>query len=63
MDPLNFIVLFTLLKLTLKNSSALLKALKNNGVPANERGETGPMVINEYSRLSVSKDECGSRNS
>jgi hypothetical protein len=40
-----------------------LKALKKSGVPAKERGETGPVVINEYSREAASKAEWGSRNS
>ena len=38
-----------------KKSSGLLKAVKNNGVPENDKGETGPIVINEYCLLSISK--------
>ena len=30
-----------------RNSFAVLKALKNKGVPAKDSGETGPTVINE----------------
>lgn len=44
-----------------KKSSGLLNALKNRGLPENDRGLTGPMVMKEYWRLLASKDECGSR--
>jgi RNA polymerase sigma-70 factor (ECF subfamily) len=40
-----------------RNASAVLKALKNSGVPANDRGLTGPIVMKEYWRLLVSKAE------
>ena len=40
-----------------RNSSGVLKALKKRGVPANDSGDTGPMVINEYSRVAMSKEE------
>lgn len=45
-----------------KKFSTLLYAVKNNGVPANERGDTGPTVINEYCRDAISKALCGSLN-
>lgn len=44
------------------NVCTSLKAVKNNGVSAKERGETGPMVINEYYRDPKSNALCGSRN-
>jgi len=50
-------------RFALMNSSGVLKALKNRGVPANESGDTGPMVMNEYSRVAMSKEEWGSRKS
>lgn len=43
--------------LACKNACALLKALKKRGLPANESGLTGPVVINEYWRLRASKAE------
>src|SRR4030067_43295 len=43
-----------------RNSSTVLNALKKRGVPAKDRGETGPIVIKEYSRLAISNDEWGS---
>jgi len=33
-------------KFILKNSSGYFSALKNSGVPENESGEMGPMVMN-----------------
>lgn len=49
--------------LALRNSSTVFKALKNSGVPAKDSGLTGPMVINEYCLLAMSKAEWGSRKS
>jgi hypothetical protein len=49
------------LGLAAMNSSAELMTLRSSGVLANESGLTGPMVMNEYSRLSILKEECGSR--
>ena len=46
----------------LKKASTLLKALRNSGVPENDSGLSGPMVMKEYWRLAMSKAECGSRN-
>jgi hypothetical protein len=40
----------------------LLKAFKNSGVPAKDKGDTGPIVIKEYSLEAVSNEECGSLN-
>lgn len=45
-----------------KKASTVLKTFKNSGLPENESGLTGPMVIKEYCRLLASKAECGSRN-
>lgn len=49
--------------LALRNASTVLKALKKSGLPENDNGLTGPMVMNEYWRLFASKAECGSRKS
>jgi hypothetical protein len=46
-----------------RNASTVLKTLRKRGLPEKESGLTGPMVMNEYWRLLVSKAECGSRNS
>lgn len=54
---------FIFIRFASRKSSTLLNELKNRGVPANESGETGPIVMNEYSREAVSNDECGSRKS
>ena len=43
--------------LAARNSFGVLKALKKRGVPAKESGDTGPMVMKEYSREAMSKDE------
>lgn len=43
--------------------STVLKALRKSGLPENESGLTGPIVIKEYWRLLASNAECGSRNS
>jgi hypothetical protein len=45
-----------------RKASTLLNALKNRGVPAKDRGLTGPIVINEYCLLATSNAECGSLN-
>ena len=39
-----------------RNSSEVLKAVKKRGVPAKDRGETGPTVINAYCRDEMSKE-------
>ena len=44
-------------------ASTMLKAFKKRGLAENDSGLTGPIVMKEYSRLWVSKAECGSRNS
>jgi len=36
----------------LRNSSGVLNAVRNKGVPAKDNGETGPIVIKEYCRNS-----------
>ena len=41
---------------SLRNSSGELKTLKKRGVPANERGDTGPLVIKEDRRVLASKE-------
>jgi hypothetical protein len=46
-----------------RNASTVLKAFRNKGLPENDSGLTGPMVMNEYWRLFASKAECGSRKS
>ena len=43
--------------LTFKKVSTSLKAFRKSGVPENESGLTGPMVMKEYSRLLMSKAE------
>jgi hypothetical protein len=43
-------------------SSTEVNAFKKRGVPAKDRGETGPMVMKEYSREATSNDDCGSLN-
>lgn len=35
-------------------ASGVLKAVKNNGVPAKDKGDTGPTVINEYCLEAIS---------
>jgi hypothetical protein len=47
-------------KFILKNSSGYFNALKNSGVPENESGEMGPMVMNGYVRSP--RELWGSRN-
>jgi hypothetical protein len=39
----------------LRNSSGVLNAVRNKGVPAKDNGETGPIVIKEYCREAISK--------
>ena len=39
----------------LRNSSGILNAVKNKGVPEKDNGETGPIVIKEYCREDISK--------
>ena len=41
--------------LVLRNSSGVLNAVKNKGVPAKDKGETGPTVIKAYCREDASK--------
>jgi hypothetical protein len=48
--------LFVLMK-----ASTVLNTFRNRGVPANDRGLTGPMVIKLYCREAMSKELCGSR--
>ena len=45
------------------NASTELKTLRNSGVPANESGLTGPMVMKLYWRDETSNELCGSRKS
>jgi len=39
----------------LRNSSGVLNAVRNNGVPAKDKGETGPIVIKAYCLDAISK--------
>jgi len=48
--------------LTRRKSSGELNAVKNNGVPAKDSGETGPIVIKEYCLEAGSNALCGSLN-
>jgi hypothetical protein len=34
-----------------RNPSAVLKAFRKSGLPENESGLTGPMIMKEYNRL------------
>jgi len=56
-------LLFARLKLlNFKNSSVILNAVKNRGVPAKDSGDTGPTVIKEYCLDATSNVLWGSRN-
>ena len=44
------------------NASTELNTFRNRGVPANESGLTGPMVMKLYCRDTMSNELCGSRN-
>lgn len=44
------------------NSSDELNALKNRGAPENDKGETGPLLINEYFLDAILKALAGSVN-
>ena len=41
--------------LVLRNSAGVLNAVRNKGVPAKDKGETGPTVIKAYCREAISK--------